>query len=426
MKRITKIIFLSFAIFISIFCHNIFATTEITKIQAINDIENNQTKIIFYFSDKVNYEAFSLGNPLRFVIDLPDTDNLAYLNRAFLSESNINNIRFGKHENNSLRIVFDIKKPAHFKHYFSDKKLIVELISIEKKPKVIKNNLISRKHIVIEKPPVLNKPAVLSNNIPIKNIEQKSPKIDLSPTLAFAGNKNVVQPKLQQTIIVIDPGHGGKDSGAKGLGGTLEKDVVLNVAKYLQDDLNKIPGFKAILTRNADYFLPLSERLRIAHSNKPDLFISIHADVYKHSYHVNGTSIFALSEKGATTEAARWLAEEENVSELGKDNDAKSNVLKSVLIDIAQNSTINKSLQIGDVLLKQLNTTVHIHSKAVEQAAFVVLKSPEIPSLLVEVGFLSDPHEELDLRDLNYEQKFSAALAEGIKNYFSNSFSSGV
>lgn len=466
--KLTKKIFLISLIILFDILHN-YALANIASIIGIQTfkVDNNLTRIIFNFNTQPKYQTFFIGNPPRFVIDLENAHNISSVNHASLSKTQIANIRFGKHENNSLRVVLDLKKPLHYKQYFANKKLVIELFSSYPKPvnKPVKlivvpkiksnltpstiasvplvsrnavstaaNNIIQNKITnsnIIPKSPVIKKP--LSNikpselpKIPIKPSEPQKThvlpqKLDLTPTLAFAGNKNIVPAKSHQIVIVIDPGHGGKDSGAKGLGGTLEKNVVLDVAKFLQTDLNNIPGFKAILTRNGDYFLPLSERLRIASENKANLFISIHADIYKKSYHVNGASIFALSEKGATTEAAKWLAQQENASELGKNNDEKSTALKSVLIDIAHNATIIKSLQIGDVLLKQLNAAIHLHSKEVEQAAFVVLKSPEIPSLLIEVGFLSDPHEELELRDINYDQEFAKALAEGIKNYFANS-----
>ena len=222
---------------------------------------------------------------------------------------------------------------------------------------------------------------------------------------------------LRDVIVVIDPGHGGKDSGAVGFRGTHEKDIALAVAKSLQNTINHVKGFRAILTRNGDYFISLRERLGIAHKYKADMFVAIHADAYRdRSSH--GASVFALSQRGATSEAARWLAEKENESELGQTISDKNELLRSVLIDLAQTATIAASLEIGDALLEKFASITHLHSQRVEQAAFVVLKSPDIPSLLVETGFISDPYEESRLRDANYQQKIANCMARGITEYF--------
>lgn len=441
MDKFNKIFAVLLFIIVGFFASNIFAaTTQINAIQAINFPKNNSTNIIFDLRNQPRYTAFFINNPPRLVIDLQNANNVASLNRSILRNTQIENIRFGKHENNSLRVVLDLKKPLFFKHYVLSqgkiKKLVVELYSSKPKPisppKVIEKKIpvkkiVEQKKPLIEKP--VSKPIVTTKPLLVpsvktpasavqKEVSAAPAKIDLTPTLSFAGSKNPSPLKSHEIVVVIDPGHGGRDAGAHGLGGTLEKEVVLEVAKSLQAYLNNTPGFKAILTRTGDYHLPLHERLRIAHENKADLFVSIHADIYKKSYRVNGTSVFALSQKGATTEAASWLAKQENVSELGKDDVEKSNTLRSVLIDLAENATIKKSLEIGDVILKQLNDVTHLHSKEVEQAAFVVLQSPEIPSLLVEVGFLSDPHEEVLLRDKDYEHKFANTMGRGIINYF--------
>lgn len=224
--------------------------------------------------------------------------------------------------------------------------------------------------------------------------------------------------KATDVVVVIDPGHGGRDPGAVGASGTLEKDVVLAVAKYLQTALNNTRGFKAVLTRHGDYYLHLRQRLRLAREAKADMFISIHADACEFKT-PSGASVYALSQRGATSEAARWLAKKENESELGKVMANKDQILRSVLLDLAQTASINTSLNIGYALLKQLNSMTHLHRKEVEQAGFVVLKSPDIASLLVETGFISEATEELKLRDSAYQQKLATVLAAGIKQHFS-------
>lgn len=230
---------------------------------------------------------------------------------------------------------------------------------------------------------------------------------------------NVSINKTRDIIIVIDPGHGGEDPGAIGFSGVQEKDINLAVSKYLQKIINTNKGFKAILTRDSDCFIELRERLGIAHRYKADMFVSIHADAYI-SETAHGVSVFALSQKGATSEAARFLAKKENESELGRNISNKNTSLKSVLVDLAQAATISASLEIGQSLLRGFNQFAHLHSRKVEQAAFVVLKSPDIPSLLVETGFISDPHEESRLRDSKYQQKIASCLALGVTEYFTS------
>lgn len=232
-------------------------------------------------------------------------------------------------------------------------------------------------------------------------------------TLAEPNNKR----KTRDIVIVIDPGHGGKDSGARGKNGTREKDVVLAIAKNLQRYLNQQNNFSAILTRDDDHYVGLHERLRIAHLNKADMFLSLHADAYK-SRAIKGTTIFALSQSGATSDAAKWLAERENISELGKANLAARDLLRSVLINLAQSASIKASVAIGWLLQQHLLRITHFHTRRIEQANFVVLQSPDIPSLLIETGFISDQEDEAKLKDANYQEQFAATLAEGIVNYF--------
>ena len=241
---------------------------------------------------------------------------------------------------------------------------------------------------------------------------------DVQPNVVVSQPKTVPK-SLRDIVVVIDPGHGGKDPGAIGRRGTREKNVVLAVAKALQTAISKTKGFRAVLTRKGDYFLTLRERLDIAHRHKADMFIAIHADAYKDNKS-HGVSIFALSQSGATSEAARWLAEKENASELGNTLADKNAQLKSVLIDLAQTATVSASLELGSILLRKLANIADLHSRRIEQAAFVVLKAPDIPSLLVETGFISAPKEEKRLNDPKYQQKIAAGLAQGITAYFQN------
>jgi len=220
-------------------------------------------------------------------------------------------------------------------------------------------------------------------------------------------------------MVVIDPGHGGKDSGAVGPGNTREKDVVLAISKLLQKTFKQQAGFDAELTRDRDIFIPLRQRLYIARRCKADIFVAIHADAAYQNQSAVGASVFALSERGATSEGARWLAQKENESELihGVIVD-KDQVLRSVLLDLSLTHTIAVSLEMGQSILGKLSAFTKLHYARVEQAAFVVLKSPDIPSLLVETGYISNPTQEVKLNDPAYQQQLANAIAQGVMAYF--------
>lgn len=222
-------------------------------------------------------------------------------------------------------------------------------------------------------------------------------------------------------VIVIDPGHGGKDPGACGRRGSCEKTVVLEIAKALQRQINQQQGFTAVLTRHGDYYLTLRGRLEQARKYHADMFVAIHADAYMNN-DAEGASVYALSLRGASSEAARWLASRENESELmgGVDLTDKSALLKSVLLDLSQAATLRASLQVGATIINALSSVTTLHQSRVEQAAFVVLKSPDIPSLLVETGFISNPVEERKLKSKAYQWKIARAVTQGIKTYFEN------
>ncbi len=224
---------------------------------------------------------------------------------------------------------------------------------------------------------------------------------------------------MRSLVVVIDPGHGGKDPGATGVAGNKEKNVVLAISKILSRELVRQSGARVFLTRSRDEFIPLRQRLAIARRYKADLFIAVHADAAFQNTTANGASVFALSERGATSEMARWLAEKENQSELVDGVFVnKDQMLRSVLLDLSQTHTIRVSLEMGQNILNQLSTMTDLHYTQVEQAAFVVLKSPDIPSLLVETGYLSNPQQEKQLVNPAYQQKLAAAIAKGVKAYF--------
>src|ERR1700686_24381 len=228
------------------------------------------------------------------------------------------------------------------------------------------------------------------------------------------------RPGLRRPIIVaVDPGHGGEDPGAVGPRGTYEKNVTLAIARKLAAMLGAQPGMRAMLTRDDDFFVPLSVRVQKARRVQADLFISIHADAFT-TPTARGSSVFALSEHGATSAAARWLAQRENDADLigGVNLDQKDRFLARTLLDLAQTAQINDSLRVGRSVLDGIGAVNSLHKGSVEQAGFAVLKAPDIPSILVETAFISNPDEELKLRDEAQQRKFAASIGSGIKRYF--------
>ena len=226
--------------------------------------------------------------------------------------------------------------------------------------------------------------------------------------------------KMERLIIVaLDAGHGGEDPGAVGPSGLREKDVVLQVALQLRDRINAVPGMRAMLTRDADFFVPLHERVRKARRVQADLFVSIHADAFL-TREARGASVFALSANGASSSAARWMAERENAADLVGGVNIKSqdaHVMRA-LIDMSTTAQIKDSLKIGGEVLGQIGKVGRLHKGSVEQAGFAVLKAPDIPSILVETAFISNPEEESRLRDPAYQAQLVDALTAGIKRYF--------
>ncbi|MBA2653806.1 MAG: N-acetylmuramoyl-L-alanine amidase [Gammaproteobacteria bacterium] len=384
-----------------------------------------QLSLKFQFDNEIKYHCLLLEKPDRLVIDFENVllkTKLSSIDNAF-----IKSVRCSDHEHEYLRLVFDLKQKIHYMTAYS---VPTSELSITLSPggasatevtlkstethlaALAKNDIIDSLEESVEKPIAENTPTKLSRKL----IEHPEPTIELSHL-----------PKSKNIVVVIDPGHGGKDPGAAGPHGTVEKEVVLKISKALQAMLNDEPGFCAVLTRSTDCYIPLRKRLSLARKNHADIFIAIHADAYNHS-HASGASVYALSQRGATSEAAKWLAEKENESELEglsaelADKDA---ILRSVLIDLSQTHTIESSLHIGNNLLGHLGKFSRLHHPRVEQAAFVVLKSPDIPSVLVETGFLSNPEEEEKLRDPAYQHQTALAIKEGIKQYFlTNSASS--
>lgn len=450
------------------------ASVQIEKIRF--NVGAEKTRLVFDLNGCVEYEfTKALPETLRFVLHAASLNENIILKQLAFGKAPIKSIA-AKQTSESLEITIELQHEVSVKHFMLTKpnRLVVDLIEL----KLPQQNVTTTPKVQIPKPKIPNQQKVVTKPITVaprsepisKSINLKATSVAqpvVEPTVNVTANTTVnvtnpepalsanasipavvapaeennvtskVQANKEQTqaptltdtqinlakgkyrdvIVVIDPGHGGKDPGAIGHKGTKEKNIVLGVAKNLQQIINKTPGFKAVLTRNGDCFVSLRQRLNIAHEYKADMFIAIHADAFNVS-NSRGASVFALSQRGATSEAARWLADRENESELGQAMSDKSNMLRSVLIDLAQTATIGASLEIGNTILNGLQKFTHLHSAKVEQAAFVVLKSPDIPSLLIETGFVSDTCEEAKLRNPAYQRQLASALATGIENYF--------
>ena len=224
---------------------------------------------------------------------------------------------------------------------------------------------------------------------------------------------------VRRLTIAIDPGHGGEDSGAVGRRGTYEKDVVLAIARRLKAILDDDRNTRVYLTRDDDYFVPLAQRVQKARRVQADLFVSIHADAFREPQ-ARGSSVFALSDHGATSAAAKWLAQKENAADLigGVNLDGRDPVLARTLLDLSQTAQISDSLKVGQQVLNGIATHNPLHKGTVEQAGFAVLKAPDIPSILVETAFISNPEEEMKLRSDRHQQRFAESIAGGIRRYF--------
>lgn len=246
-------------------------------------------------------------------------------------------------------------------------------------------------------------------------------KLPAPPQQTFAPPSPTAQGKIDRLVVVaIDPGHGGEDPGAMGATGLREKDVVLAIALQLRDALNAVPNMRAMLTRDADFFVPLHERVRKARRVQADLFVSIHADAFI-TPQARGASVFALSQGGATSAAARWMANRENAADSvgGVNVNAKDPSVMRAMLDMSTTVQIRDSLKLGDEVLGQIGKLGKLHKGSVEQAGFAVLKAPDIPSILVESAFISNPDEEAKLRDPAYQAQLVHALTTGIQRYFS-------
>ena len=339
----------------------------------------DHTRLVFDLSAKVEHKIFTLANPQRLVIDVKQAAFASKPSTLKLANTPIAELRSAQFDGDSLRIVLELREkinPRSFVLESNDQygdRLVIDLYDRDKK------------------------------------------------TAKTVGDVLAGQ-KARDIVIAIDAGHGGDDPGASGPKRLREKNVVLAISRSLQGKVNREPGFRAVMVRDGDYYIPLRKRTDIARKHRADLMISIHADAFNQAS-ANGASVYALSTRSATSETASYLAKRENRADLiggvgGVSLIDKDKVLAGVLLDLSMTATLESSLGVGTQVLKSLGGVARLHKKRVEQAGFVVLKSPDIPSILIETGFISNPKEARRLAQPAYQQKMASAIFSGVKRYF--------
>ncbi|WP_411794943.1 N-acetylmuramoyl-L-alanine amidase [Halomonas sp. A29] len=376
----------------------------------------DHARLVFDLSADAPANVFTLDNPRRLVIDLEQSrleTDLASLN---LEGSAITAVRSGARDGGGLRVVLELSRevePRHFSLPPNDQYGHRLVVDMEYPGESAVQNPIDPIEAMIREQ------EIAANRHRSGSSEADAPRIDPE---VVAQQPAAPHPR-RDIIIAIDPGHGGEDPGAIGPNGTREKDVVMEISRRLQRLVDDTEGFRAVMIRDGDYYIGLRQRTRIAREQKADFFVSIHADAFN-SPRPNGSSVYALSQRGATSETAQWLAASENQADLigGVDGNLslndKDEVLRGVLLDLTMTATLNDSLAIGGQVLDQLGRVNRLHKSRVEQAGFMVLKSPDIPSLLIETGFISNPDEERRLRDSGHQQRLAESIFSGIRAHF--------
>ena len=366
------------------------------------------TRVIFESTTPIEHQLVVLREPDRLVLDLARIEPSRELDelpaRVQASDPYIAAIRVGQPAGGFLRVVLDLKQQV--------------------KPQVFSLKPVAEygHRLVVDLYPIapLDPLMALLQNERVDPGPPPAPRSDRSPREATG--KQARNVRERRITIAIDPGHGGEDPGAVGRRGTYEKTVVLAIGRKLAKMLDADRNVRVMLTRNDDFYVPLRERVRKARRVQADLFVSIHADAFREPS-ARGSSVFALSEHGATSAAARWLAQRENAADLigGVNLDVDDPVLARTLLDLSQTAQITDSLKVGRAVLEGIATHNPLHKPAVEQAGFAVLKAPDIPSILVETAFISNPDEELKLRNPRQQQRFAESIADGIHRYFAQS-----
>jgi N-acetylmuramoyl-L-alanine amidase len=369
------------------------------------------TRVAIEHKAPLKYSHFMIRNPDRLVVDLEGIEFNSVLesmaDKIAPDDPNIKLLRAGRFKPGVVRLVMELKnevKPQVFvlppvgEYGY---RLVLDVYPLEPPDPLLQ---------------LLQNHESLAGNTTAPVDKKPAPVAEIKPERPRQG-KPVVD---RLVTITLDPGHGGEDPGAIGRGGSYEKHVTLAVAKRLKAKIDAEPNMRAVLTRDTDFFVPLHMRVQKARRIQSDLFVSIHADAFTRP-DASGSSVFALSESGASSSAARYLAQKENSADLvgGVNIAVKDPMLARTLLDLSQTATISDSLKLGKAVLGELGSINRLHKESVEQAGFAVLKAPDIPSILIETAFISNPEEERRLNDDAYQDKMAEAIIAGIRKYFS-------
>ena len=380
--------------------------TLVAEVTAASDIRGvrlwrapDNTRLVFDLTGPVQHSVFTLTAPNRIVVDVSNARMATNLAQMSLTNTPITGVRSAQRNGNDLRVVIDLSAAVTPKSF------------------VLAPNQQYGHRLVVD---LFDSPAgAAAAGAPVA---ASAPPVPVIPTQA-PPKANPAPGGKRDIIVAIDAGHGGEDPGALApFKGQYEKHVTLAIAKELQRQINAEKGMRGVLVRTGDYFIPLRKRTEIARKHGADLFVSIHADAAPRQS-ASGASVYALSERGATSETARWLADAENQSDLigGAGNvslDDKDKMLAGVLLDLSMTASLTSSLNVGQKVLSNMGRITHLHKRRVEQAGFMVLKSPDIPSILVETGFISNPNEAKKLATAAHQQALARSITAGVKQFF--------
>ena len=367
--------------------------------EAAASLNERGTRLILNLSAPADHKVFTLSNPNRVVVDLSETALPRNIDFKWPDGCIVQRLRSGIQNGSDLRLVLDVQQPTKPSALLMPDpegkgfKLVLDLphqpLGMPMAPKQVE-----------EAPRVLAEKPVERPPVPVREASRGG---------------------MRDLVIAIDAGHGGKDPGAVGRDGTREKDVTLAIARKLETMLRAERGFTPVLTRRNDVFIPLRERTRIARKQKADMFISLHADAFKDP-DARGASVFCLSLNGASSEAARWMADKENAADLvgGVSLNDRPDTLASVLLDLSQTASMQASLDAGQRVLTELGEIGSVHKRDVQHAGFMVLKSPDIPSILVESAFISNPEEERKLRTSSHQERVAQSVFRGLHSYYAS------
>jgi N-acetylmuramoyl-L-alanine amidase len=383
------------------FAANLMAASDVRSVRLWRAPDN--TRLVFDLSGPVEHSVFQLSAPNRIVIDVSGAKLATSFEQLALSNTPITGIRSAQRTPDDLRVVIDLSSPVTPKSF------------------TLAPNQQYGNRLVVD---LFDQDPGAAPSLPTTSVDTAGTAPPVPVTSTQAPPKLTPVPSGKRDIVIaIDAGHGGEDPGALSpVKGQYEKHITLAIAKELQRQVNAEKGFRAELVRTGDYFIPLRKRTEIARKKGADLFVSIHADAAPRSS-AFGASVYALSDRGATSETARWLADSENQSDLigGAGNvslDDKDRMLAGVLLDLSMTASLSSSLNVGNKVLGNMGRITPLHKRRVEQAGFMVLKSPDIPSILVETGFISNPNEARKLASASHQQALGRSIVSGVKQFF--------